>query len=58
MIEILLVLFTAAFIYLVIRFIKIIKNTRQDFKKENATQNIDLTSHLESELDSDIEFKE
>jgi len=59
MIKILLGLFTVVLIYLIIRFIKIYKNTRQDFKEDEEVQNLDLSSLLNEELssDADIEIK-
>jgi len=50
MIEILLVIFSVGLIYLVTRFIKILKNSRQDVQKDRDIQNIDLTSQLDAEL--------
>ncbi len=57
MTDILLIIFTALLIFFIFRFVKIMKTARQNMQNEKAAQNIDLTTQLNAELDSDIESK-
>jgi hypothetical protein len=57
MTEILLIIFTALLIYFIYRFVKILKVARLDSGKEMDKQNIDLTTKLNNELDTEPEIE-